>query len=356
MSQETMEHLNTNVLIGNTANRGNAWHYRADMQGTEPNHYTGPIPVGDVLRRLFAWQAVSRPLAVEVPADLDTMTHLSAAGLPSRWAVIDGKQAIAANDDSTGNVMGIFADGYTMHQYDEWLLKSVSTILGDTLSISSAGLLRNRAIAWVEVSVPESITTPEGVSFRPNLLATTSFDGSIATTYKRTVTDTVCDNTRECALGERGQGYKVKHSRYSNVKLPEAREALAMVHTLADEFAAEVATLCKVDVTNAQWVKFLELTVPVVDAQGDKLTGRGLTMADNKRHALNKLYRYDARVAPWQNTAHGVIQAVNTYEHHESTVRGGTRADRNMLRTVTGEFGSIDRQVWADLSKVLQLT
>ena len=49
----------------------------------------------------------------------------------------------------------------------------MANILDDDLSISSAGLLRGGAVAWVEVSVPESITTPEGVVFRPNLLATT---------------------------------------------------------------------------------------------------------------------------------------------------------------------------------------
>lgn len=108
-----------------------------------------------------------------------------------------------------------------MHQYRQWLLTTVADILDDTLAIRSAGLLRGGAIAWVEVSVPESITTPEGVTFRPNLLATTSFDGSIATTFKRTVTATVCDNTRDLALAEQGQQYKVKHSRYSHARLAE---------------------------------------------------------------------------------------------------------------------------------------
>ena len=51
----------------------------------------------------------------------------------------------------------------------------------------------------------------------------------------------VCDNTREAALAEQGQTYKVKHSRHSHAQLAPAREALAMVHTLADDFAAEVA-------------------------------------------------------------------------------------------------------------------
>jgi hypothetical protein len=63
----------------------------------------------------------------------------------------------------------------------------------------------------------------------------------------------------------------------------------------------------------------------------------------HKRDALLKLYRHDNRVAPWAGTAQGKLQAVNTAEHHEGTVRGPTRAERNMLRTVTGDFGDVDR-------------
>ena len=55
MSQETSRWLNTRTLIGFTDKRGNAWHYRADEQGTEPNHYPLAIPTEDVRRRLFAW-------------------------------------------------------------------------------------------------------------------------------------------------------------------------------------------------------------------------------------------------------------------------------------------------------------
>lgn len=113
-----------------------------------------------------------------------------------------------------------------------------------------------------------------GFAFRPNLLATTSFDGSIATTFKRTVTATVCDNTRELALAEQGQAYRVKHSRYSHAKLGEARDALAMVHTLADDFAAEVAALTRLEVSPAQWSRFLDLHVPVADGNRLRLTGR----------------------------------------------------------------------------------
>ena len=353
MSRETLQHLNTKILIGNTAHRGTAWHYRADLQGDEPNHYPGPIPIEDVRRRLFHWSADSRTIAVEIPADLATMTHLSADGHPMRWQLIEDRQAITRSD--TQHVMGIFSDAYLRHQYDEWLLDTVANILDDTLSISSAGLLRGGAIAWVEVSVPESITTPEGVVFRPNALATTSYDGSIATTFKRTITDTVCDNTREMALAEKGQTYKRKHSRYSQLSVLDARNALAMIHTTSEDFAAEITKLCATTVTRTQWAAFLDSYVPLA-RDGEKLTGRSRAIADNKIATLQKLYTHDTRVAPWAGTAHGVLQAVNTYEHHENSVRGGDRTERNMLRTVTGDFATLDRETWNVLATVLATT
>jgi phage/plasmid-like protein (TIGR03299 family) len=309
--------------------------------------------VADVERRLFHWQAQSRRIAIEVPADAASMTHLSESNLPARWVVVPDRQAIARPHRSDGSVMGIFTDGYVMHQYTPWLLDTVATILDDSLAISSAGLLRDGAIAWVEVSVPDSITTPEGVTFRPNLLATTSFDGSIATTFKRTVTDTVCDNTRSAALAEKGQSYKVEHSRHSKLAITTARQALAMIHTVAEDFAAEIAELCGVEVSDQQWRQFLALHVPVRDQAGQLLSKRSLTMAAQKVEALQRLYRHDSRVAPWAGTAHGVLQAVNTYEHHENAVRGGTRADRNMLRTITGEFSTLDRNTWTTLQLAL---
>jgi len=353
MSRETLQDLNTHTLIGHTRARGTAWHYRAELQGDEPNHYPGPVPVEDVARRLFSWEAEYRPLAVERPADLATMTHLSTDGLPVRWIHVPDRQAIVRSDRTDGHVMGVFGPGYVTHQYREWLLGSVANILDDTLSISSAGLLKDGAVAWVEVSVPESVTTPEGVTFRPNLLATTTFDGSLATTYKRTVTDVVCDNTRQAALGEAGQQIKVRHSKNSSLRLASAREALAMVHTTAEDFAAELARLCRIRVDARTWGRFLDAWVPMTDGLGHRLTGRSLTLAERRRDTIAELYARDTWVTPWANTAHAVLQAVNTYEHHGRPVRGATRGERNMLRAVTGDFDSVDAAAWTTLQQVL---
>ncbi len=126
-----------------------------------------------------------------------------------------------------------------------------------------------------------------------------------------------------------------------------------MVHTLAEDFAAEIAQLCATTVNDPQWRHFLDHHVPRTDAQTNRLLeGRALNMADRKRDRLEQLYRLDPRVAPWVGTAHGVLQAVNTYDQHDGVIRGD-RAERNSLRTITGEFGKLDRSTWHTLQPLL---
>lgn len=347
MSKETAAWLNTNTLIGFTDKRGShAWHYRADLQSAESNHYPGAIPVADVQRRLFAWDAIEAPLSVAVPATMDEMTSLNADGMPVRVVEIPDRKAIVRSD--TADVFGVFKSGYAIHQYREWLLNTVSGILGDTLAIGSAGLLKNGAVAWVSVEVPESITTPEGVEFRPNLLASTSHDGSMATTFARVVTLTVCDNTLAIARNEAGQKYKVKHSRHSGFKLADARDALNLIHSAADDYAAQVKELCETTVTNRQWAQFLDMHCPMPEE-----SGRARTLAQGKREDLAQLWSSDMRVAPWANTAFGVVQAINTYTHHKGIVRGMARPERNALKAVTGEFDTLDRATLDTIGKVL---
>lgn len=126
-----------------------------------------------------------------------------------------------------------------------------------------------------------------------------------------------------------------------------------MVHTTADDFTAEVEMLCATTVSPRHWARFLDLYVPMVDPQGQPLEGRSLTMATTKRDELESLWDHDTRVAPWAGTAHGVLAAANTWEHHLKTVRGVTRAERNQLRTITGDFDAVDAKAWHILQDVL---
>lgn len=333
MSQETIEWLNTQCLIGFTDKRGKAWHYKESAQGTEPNHYPGAIPVEEIQRRLFNFTAQQVPVFVADPRP------------GFGYLEVPNKQAIQASDD--GSVFGVFSDGYLPHQYSEWLIDNVSTILDDDLGIGSALLLKNRGVAVVQVEVPENFVTPDGVEFRPNLLAATSLNGTLATVYKRTVTVAVCDNTTEWALAEEGQEVRIRHSKYSGLRIGEARDTLALIFDQADAFTAEVNRLCAVSVSEREWNQVLEALVPVPEEEG-----RSQTLAVNKRDQLKGLWASDPRVEPWGGTAFGVSQAFNTWNQHLKTVRGAHQVERTYTNALSGATGRDDAAVFAALSGI----
>lgn len=355
MSKETLETLNSQTLIGVTANRGKAWHYREAMQGDESNHYDGFIPVADVLRRLFNWEAVASPVAVGVTCSMEESSFIGSDGLPKRWVVQDDRVAMVRSDNA--HVMGLFKDSYVGHNYSEWLVGAVSNILGDSLGITSAGVLRQGAQAWVEVSFPETLfNEATGFGYRPNLLATTSFDGTIATTYKNCVTATVCDNTRAAALAENSPTFKARHTKNSGFKLESARAALGIVERVADNFDKELEKLASMEVTDSQWSDFMDHPdiAPLTDPKtNEPFTGNKLTRTERYRDELCSLYRSDERAAQWQGTALGVMQAVNTHAHHFANVRGADRVTRNMEGTISGKFADIDHRAYAALTQVL---
>lgn len=365
MSREAIEWLNTMTLIGQTDRRGVAWHYREDLQAGMPNHYAGAIPLEDVRGRLFTWNGVMRRVAVEVPArDFEEWTHTDDEGRPMRWAVIDDKMATDRSDRISGEVFGVVSPDYKLHQYSDWLLSNVTHLLGDDLSISSAGLLKAGAIAWVELSVPENRMAAEGVEFRPNLLATTSMDGTSATIYKRTITDVVCDNTRAVALREKGAQIKVRHSKYSDLRIDTAYEALQLIEEATNDFTKQVSELVDIKVNGPAWEKFLAKLVPFGAKNGGPDSDYVRSLKEKKREDLDFIYRNDPRCAPWQDTAHGVIQAVNTWEHHvrlpqkksvaESKDQvAAWRRDQNSARTVAGTFAEKDRETFELLVDVL---
>jgi phage/plasmid-like protein (TIGR03299 family) len=341
MSQETSEWLNRYTLIGFTDKRGRAWHYRESAQGVEPNHYPMEIPTEDIKRRLFDWEpAIGTSESTWTDADGKTRT--------STW-----DKRITLIHPHTGFRLGEFTDGFTPHSYKQWLVDLSQEVMGTKLGAASAGLLQGGKLAWVQYELPETIDTPEGVSFRPNFLATDSLDGSIASTFLRGAQLVVCDNTRAAALGDRSAlRTKTRHSKYSVANIADTRSKLELVVKTGEDFAAEIARECSTPVSDTQWQDFLTLhCLEGKPAPTEK--GRAKTNYENHREGLDNLYRNDIRVAPWAGTVFGAMQAVNTFEHHVKTVKGAERAERNMTKMVRGEFDKLDASTLDQLNLVL---
>jgi phage/plasmid-like protein (TIGR03299 family) len=334
MSAETAEWLNTQVLVGFTDpqyGRGNAWHYRADLQGEESNHYLNAIPVDDVLRRLYNWEAIEAPVYVGIP-NLGGMEYILD---PERKAIVR---------DDTKEVFSVFKSGYQIHSYRQWLIKDVANLLDDdTIAIGTAGLLRGGAKSFVTIELPESVeVSTTGFSVRPHILACTSHDGTLSTTYQLVSTIVVCDNTLAGALGENTPQHKIRHSKHSIGKLQTVRDALTLVHTFTDDLTLELERLAQQSVTDNEFQAIIEHLVPL--SQDIDVRPQVKARAENKQELLRHLYKSDPRVAPWSGTALGVLQAWNTYQHHY-VGNDKSRVERNMLNGITGKTEGQDRQV-----------
>ena len=352
MSEETSEWLNQNVLVGFTSKRGNAWHYRASDQGMEPNHYPMAIPVDDVERRLFYWDAEEYPVEVIVPADIadvDIEGYDRLTGTAYKHVRVGDYKAIGRSD--TNEVFRMFKNSYAIHQYSEWLLRTVAALLDDDeLSIASAGLLQNGGVAWVSVELPDNIQTPQGFEIRPQLLATTSHNGTLATTFKNTCTAVVCDNTLAWGLRDSGQVSRTRHTTKSGARLQKVREALDIVHAGGDDVMAEIERLSNIKVDDLQFNRIMKRLVPIPTLENSNQAG--VTRAENKTDRLFSLWNNDPRVHPWKGTALGVVQAWNTYNQHIAG-KDESRAERNMVAALNGSTAKADGIVLESVMEVV---
>lgn len=341
MSRETLEWLNTQTLIGNVAKRGHkAWSYRAELQGDEPNHYDGPIPIEDVRRRLFTFEAVEMPIYVGIKDEQGNII---------RYIEQADRKAIVRNDNY--HVMGLFKENYAIHQFDNTLLGNVSNIVDDhQLVIDSAGILRKGAIGWVAVSMPDNIQTTAGFPVRPILLATTSHDGTIATTYKQVYNAPVCDNTLFAGLATDGAQFKARHSKNSDMKIQTIRQALDIVFTMSEDIIAEIERLSNITVTDSEWNAIVNRLIPI--GEEGKVAQSAISKMENRQNTIRTMYKNDPMVSPWSGTALGVLQAFNTYHHH---VAGPdkSRVERNAMNALNGRIEQSDSAVLTVINELV---
>lgn len=336
MSRETSEWLNSNIMVGNGVT---PWWLEGDRD-SHPNLYSGPLDRGEIRSKLLDWNPNVRKIYDE---DMNE---------------IEGYIRLVPSDDPKAT-LGIHTDGYTVHEYSKMLDAS-------TLDIASAGLLKQRKIFWVTYGRQGDglVRTPEGVDFLPYITHSSSLDGSLSTTISEHVTLPICDNTLNIAIME-GERIKIKHTKKSGASwLSDSGKAIAALAKLEDDMTREISTLCATDVTEAQWSQFVDEWCPLPEKAVTKGGGPGAswTRASNRRDFIDALYHSDKRVSAWSGTAFGVLQAVNTYANHHVMVQDksgdemgetATRVQRNMLRTVAGKWGEIDKSTLETLDKIL---
>lgn len=372
MSRETQDWLNQYILVGNCKVRPMAWHNNPELRrqkGFQDNHFQDPIPYGVVVKRLFDWEALSVPKANLVSCDKKDANFFGPQGQPFRVVPTGQWEKVGNKHEYVGEEQGIIRSDtlshiathsgkYRVHDYKKFLLELHSNVIGDTLTIIGAGLLRLGAQAYVQVALPQTAhDETSGMKFLPYIMAATSLDGSIKTTYSAQSLLVVCDNTRDMALrqSERaGRIFTTKHTKNSLDigAIRDVRQALGIIHRTADDMIAEMRELASIPVTRRQTIKVLDIIQPI-PLKKDDASERSIKIAENKREVLlHTIFRDPIGGAVWAGSALGLVNGVNTYFTHYATVKGN-RPERNMEKVIKGDFSDIDRDTVGALAKVL---
>lgn len=298
MSQESYAWLAKNVLAGFVADRPPWWLQLAINEGHTPNTWDGPVPMTAVKELLTSWQP-------EVSSLYD-----------EDMKVISTHKLIRASDDKSQ--LGIVGADAATHTYGEWLVGTVEEVVKpEELEVSSAGLLKNRAQGWIQIERPQSAVGPDGIKFSPYVTLSTSLDGSLASQINQNTQMTICDN---CLRITRSQGVSFRHSSRSQSKLGTFRGVMAAIMQGETDFKATLERLLAEEVSEGAFNRFMDSFVPVKDDDTPAKKAR----SNRKRQEITQLYRDDPRVAAWHGKMFGVVQAVNTWEQHESQLRNGT--------------------------------
>jgi phage/plasmid-like protein (TIGR03299 family) len=323
MSQQSYRWLAENVLAGFAETRRPWWADAAEREGWATNLFPAEVPMERVEELLTSWSPYSEPLYTGDMEEVTTHKLIRAS---------DNRQQIA--------VVG--AD-YEIHAYRDWLTGTVQECVGDDAQISSAGLLRNRAQAWVQIERPETSTGPGGIRFSPYIMLSTSLDMSLASQTNQNTRMVICDNTMQIGRNQ-GLAFRAKHTKGSSAKLGDQRSVMMRLLEGESDFREELERQLAVEVSDTAFSRFLESFVPIND---DDIPAKK-TRSERKRQEITQLYRADERVMPWKGTEFGVVQAVNTWQQHLSQLRNATpwemddtnlRAMRNYGENLRGNQG-----------------
>lgn len=342
MSKETYQWLANNVIAGFQDTRPVWWHKYAQAEGWEPMTYPGAIPVERVKELLCSWEPTLSRILDEDTAIAAIQSGLTGDDLIA--AVRTARLPSHKNVKRDNRHIGLIGIDAATHLYGDWLVGTVQeTVKPDELEISSTGLLRDGAQAWVQIERPQSAVGPGGIAFSAYVMLSTSLDGSWASQINQNQTFVICDNTANIG---RGQNVSFKHTSQSGSKLGAYRGVMAAIMRGETDFKAELERMLSVKVSPDAFGRFLDKFVPI-DEINDKPAKK--TRSERKRQEITALYHNDPRVVQWTGTEFGLVQAVSTWNQHVSQLRNATgyemtdtdlRAMRNYSQAMRGNTGA----------------
>jgi len=198
---------------------------------------------------------------------------------------------------------------------------------GIAFGLETAGVLYDGRKVFVTATFDRSLYVG-GDEISPNLVLTTTHDGTGATKVFISPTRVVCQNTLTLALRDATRSFAIRHTESADRKLASIERQLDMMRAYYQGFEAKANELLEQVFTRAQFEELVKSLVPIAEDPSK----RAKTLAENMRDAL-----FDCRSASdldnIRHTAWGAYNAVADYADHHAATRGANKESRLFERT-----------------------
>lgn len=249
----------------------------------------------------------------------------------------------------TRKPLSVVSDGYNIVQPAEILDFIAQCVRHAGFQMEVAGALLGGRKVWALARVADGAPVIGHDVVRPYLLAATSYDGTLSTTFKFTAIRVVCDNTITMAAGGRAsmvnggqtESDKTEGEVVTCVRVPHSakpdfeaiRRQLGIVLSAWDRFIVEARLLASTPVDETFCVEFLKRILPQPQKDGKPAPVEdGRTF---KRLMDIVTGRAPSATLPEANgTAWGLLNAITWYVDHE---RGSDDARLNSAWFGTGD-------------------
>lgn len=380
MSRYTTRHVHEKTRFGFIDEvKQNIWslaHYDVYEAISKGLLFPGPIPV-DVAEKLLDWEPRASAARFDAPADQVTkaiqvtdrsLKDLEFSALANGWTeeelaarrtelfrtlidlaapVAPDFQAIVGED---GIPLNYPSASYGMHDHKAVLLRSAEALLGSGAAIASVGCLGGGDFMFMSYRVDRAVFSPLGEVY-PYVSTGTSHGSKLKSHVSCSSILRQCDNTTMADFNRaeaKGRAYKVKHTSRAKFDLAVAAETLDLAIARTEAWAEGVTILANEAVTEAQRVRFLDVSIPLPEEDG-----RSRTIALNKRAEFLKILDRDPRVPTDQRmTLAGLWQAHNTYNQWAETVRGNSDPLAKTAKQVMTTGIDSDAAFWDVISKM----
>ena len=231
----------------------------------------------------------------------------------------------------TGRPLSVVSDSYNVVQPGTILQFVSECVASAGFAMETAGVIDDGRRVWALARVNDGAPVIGHDVVRPYLLAATSYDGTMATTFKFTGIRVVCNNTLSMSAGSSDrdtnvsrekdktkgavvQCVRVAHS--ANPDFESIRSQLGIVLSAWDRFLVESRLMAETKVDERFAIEFLR-TLLRTDASIEATKAAEETRAFKRLMALVTGEAQSATLPEANGTAWGLLNAVTWFVDHE---------------------------------------